>query len=89
MVDTGWPGPPDPYAIADLATDARLRAALKPHTREATVVIVAQRVSTIEEADQIVVLDAGRVVGLGCHEQLLQSCPAYREIVDSQLAVSA
>ena len=75
----------DSFSALDLATDARLRAALKPTTRDATVLIVAQRVSTIVDADQIVVLDGGQVVGLGTHDELLESCPTYAEIVQSQL----
>jgi ATP-binding cassette subfamily B protein len=75
----------DSFSALDLATDARLRAALRPHTREATVVIVAQRVSTITDADQILVLEDGRVVGAGRHDALLSSCPTYAEIVESQL----
>jgi ATP-binding cassette subfamily B protein len=77
----------DSFSALDLATDARLRAALRPHTTRATVVIVSQRVSTITEADQIVVLDDGEIVGLGRHEELLVTCPTYVEIVQSQLAV--
>ncbi|TDD63930.1 ABC transporter ATP-binding protein [Jiangella aurantiaca] len=75
----------DSFSALDLATDARLRAALRPHTTDAAVVIVAQRISTIIDADQIVVLDDGAVVGLGTHTQLLESCPTYAEIVESQL----
>ena len=75
----------DSFSALDLTTDARLRAALKPVTSDATVVIVAQRVSTIRDADVIVVLDDGSVVGRGTHEQLLESCETYREIVESQL----
>jgi ATP-binding cassette subfamily B protein len=75
----------DSFSALDLATDARLRRALKAITSEATVVIVAQRVSTITEADQIIVLDDGVVVGRGGHEQLLATCPTYIEIVESQL----
>lgn len=75
----------DSFSALDLATDARLREALAPVTRDATVLIVAQRVSTIREADLIVVLEDGAVVGRGTHEQLLQSCPTYGEIVQSQL----
>jgi ATP-binding cassette subfamily B protein len=75
----------DSFSALDLATDARLRRALKAITSEATVVIVAQRVSTITEADQIIVLDDGVVVGRGDHEQLLTTCPTYIEIVESQL----
>jgi ATP-binding cassette subfamily B protein len=77
----------DSFSALDLATDARLRAALRPWTREATVVIVAQRVSTIADADQIVVLDAGRVAGLGTHDELLATCAPYQEIVESQHAM--
>ncbi len=76
----------DSFSALDLATDARLRAALAPWTTDATVVIVAQRVSTIRHADQIVVLEGGRIVGLGTHPELLASCPTYREIVDSQMS---
>ncbi|MGA3217386.1 MAG: ABC transporter ATP-binding protein, partial [Acidimicrobiales bacterium] len=65
------------------------RAALRVETRHATVMIVAQRVSTILHADRIIVLDEGRVVGIGSHEELLSSCPAYREIVISQLGEEA
>ncbi|MGQ0431738.1 MAG: ABC transporter ATP-binding protein [Microthrixaceae bacterium] len=76
----------DSFSALDLATDARLRAALVPYTRDATVVVVAQRVSTISQADQIVVLEEGRCVGLGTHTDLLTSCPTYAEIVESQRA---
>jgi ATP-binding cassette subfamily B protein len=76
----------DSFSALDLATDARLRAALRPHTAQATVVIVSQRVSTVSDADQIVVLDDGAIVGLGSHEELLRKCPTYVEIVQSQLA---
>ncbi|HAC45406.1 MAG TPA: multidrug ABC transporter ATP-binding protein [Chloroflexi bacterium] len=76
----------DAFSALDLATDARLRAALRPHTAQATVVIVSQRVSTISDADQIVVLDDGAIVGLGRHDELLKTCPTYVEIVQSQLA---
>jgi ATP-binding cassette subfamily B protein len=76
----------DSFSALDLSTDARLRAALRPHIAQATVVIVSQRVSTITDADQIVVLDDGEIVGLGRHEELLETCPTYIEIVQSQLA---
>ncbi|HUY55577.1 MAG TPA: ABC transporter ATP-binding protein [Candidatus Nanopelagicaceae bacterium] len=79
----------DCFSALDAATDARLRAALKAETRQSSVVIVAQRVSTILSADQIIVLDGGRVVGSGTHGELLTSCTAYREIVASQLGEEA
>ncbi len=75
----------DSFSALDLATDARLRAALAPVVAEATVLIVAQRVSTIINADQILVLEDGREVGLGTHRELLATCPTYAEIVSSQL----
>nr|WP_212763104.1 ABC transporter ATP-binding protein [Gordonia araii] len=78
----------DAFSALDVATDARLRAALAPATRESTVIIVAQRISTIADADQIVVLDRGRIVGRGRHEDLLAGCPTYAEIAESQLAVT-
>ena len=74
----------DCFSALDAATDARLRAALKAETSQSSVVIVAQRVSTILSAEQIIVLDGGRVVGSGTHAELLTSCTAYREIVASQ-----
>jgi ATP-binding cassette subfamily B protein len=76
----------DSFSALDPGTDARLRAALRPITRDAAVLVVAQRVSTILDADQIVVLDAGRVVGEGTHDELVETCPAYAEIVQSQLS---
>ncbi|MCU1357656.1 MAG: Xenobiotic-transporting ATPase [Acidimicrobiales bacterium] len=76
----------DSFSALDLATDARLRAALAPHTASATVVIVAQRVSTIMDADRIMVLEDGHVVGVGTHAELLETCPTYQEIVGSQLS---
>ncbi|MGW6692854.1 ABC transporter ATP-binding protein [Rhodococcus sp. NPDC054953] len=74
----------DSFSALDLGTDARLRAALRPVTRDSCLILVAQRVSTIIDADQILVLDDGRIVGAGRHEQLLESCPTYAEIVASQ-----
>jgi ATP-binding cassette subfamily B protein len=79
----------DSFSALDLATDARLREALVPHTRESAVLIVAQRVSTIANADQIVVLEDGEVVGLGDHDGLLATCPTYAEIVESQIGQGA
>ncbi|MDO5752197.1 ABC transporter ATP-binding protein [Arthrobacter sp.] len=76
----------DSFSALDYATDAKLRAALKPVTREAAVLVVAQRVGTIKDADNILVLDEGRLVGQGTHEQLLETCPTYQEIVTSQLS---
>ena len=74
----------DSFSALDLATDARLRLALRPVTRHTAVIVVAQRVSTIVDADRIVVLDGGRVVGTGRHDQLVETCPTYAEIVESQ-----
>ncbi|HEY9411805.1 MAG TPA: ABC transporter ATP-binding protein [Jiangellaceae bacterium] len=75
----------DSFSALDLSTDARLRAALRPQVTDAAMVIVAQRVSTIADADQIVVLEDGAVVGLGTHDELVETCPTYAEIVESQL----
>jgi ATP-binding cassette subfamily B protein len=79
----------DSFSALDLATDARLRTALAPRTAEAAVVIVAQRVSTIVDADEIVVLDDGAIVGRGRHDHLVATCPTYAEIVASQLGAGA
>jgi len=79
----------DAFSALDLGTDARLRAALKPVTHDATVVVVAQRVSSILDADQILVLEDGAVVGRGTHDELLAECPTYQEIVGSQLTAQA
>ncbi|MDR2196948.1 MAG: ABC transporter ATP-binding protein/permease [Coriobacteriales bacterium] len=78
----------DSFSALDFATDVALRAALKSYTRTATLIIVAQRVSTIMDADQIIVIDDGRMVGKGTHAELLHSCEAYFEIASSQLAES-
>jgi ATP-binding cassette subfamily B protein len=75
----------DSFSALDLTTDARLRAALAPRTSDAAVIIVAQRVSTISTADQILVLDDGQLVGTGTHEELLETSPTYAEIVQSQI----
>jgi ATP-binding cassette, subfamily B, multidrug efflux pump len=79
----------DSFSALDLATDARLRRALKPITTESTVIIVAQRVSTIVNADRILVLEDGRTVGIGRHDKLLATCPTYVEIVESQAQAEA
>ena len=76
----------DAFSALDVATDARLRAALAAETRDAAVLIVAQRVSTIRDADQIIVLDSGRIVGHGTHAELLTECTTYQEIVHSQMS---
>jgi ATP-binding cassette, subfamily B, multidrug efflux pump len=78
----------DSFSALDLSTDARLRAALAPHVREAVVVLVGQRISTIRHADKILVLEDGEVVGLGTHDNLLESCATYAEIVESQVMVT-
>jgi ATP-binding cassette subfamily B multidrug efflux pump len=79
----------DSFSALDLATDARLRLALRPHVQDAAVLIVAQRVSTIADADQIIVIEHGRIVGRGRHVALIDSCPTYAEIVDSQFETEA
>ena len=79
----------DSFSALDVATDARLRAALRPATVGVTKVVVAQRISTITDADQILVLDKGRLVARGTHEQLLATSPIYGEIVASQLGAEA
>lgn len=76
----------DSFSALDVATDARLRAALGPYTEESTVVVVAQRVSTIRNADRIIVLEDGEIVGSGTHHELLQTCGTYQEIVESQMS---
>ena len=76
----------DNFSALDFKTDAKLRAALKDEVKGATVFMVAQRVSTVMDADKIIVLDEGRVAGMGTHRELLKSCDIYREIVASQLS---
>lgn len=75
----------DSFSALDFKTDAALRKALKNYTGDSTVLIVAQRVSTIMEAEQIIVLDEGKIVGKGTHKELLKNCPTYLEIASSQL----
>ena len=77
----------DSFSALDFATDARLRAALKADLADATVVIVSQRIGTVMHADRIVVLDDGRVVGMGTHAELVASCAVYREIAQSQASL--
>ncbi|MCU1370571.1 MAG: multidrug transporter ATP-binding protein [Ilumatobacteraceae bacterium] len=79
----------DSFSALDLSTDARLRTALAPVTRDSVMIVIAQRVSTIAGADQILVLEDGEQVGLGTHQELLESCPTYQEIVDSQMTDEA
>jgi ATP-binding cassette subfamily B protein len=76
----------DSFSALDFKTDAALRRALKEHTGNSTVLIVAQRVSTIMGAEQIIVLDEGKIVGMGTHRELLKNCPEYLEIASSQLS---
>ena len=78
----------DSFSALDVATDARLRAALQRETAEAAVIIVGQRVATIADADKILVMEHGEIVGSGTHEELLAHCPTYAEIVDSQLSAA-
>jgi ATP-binding cassette subfamily B protein len=78
----------DTFSALDFKTDAKLRAALKGETRESTVLIVAQRVSTVIDADQIIVLEEGRVAGIGTHRELMKTCDVYSGIVSSQLSAS-
>jgi ATP-binding cassette subfamily B protein len=76
----------DSFSALDFKTDARLRAALKQETRESTVLIVSQRVSTVMDADQIIVLDEGHMAGIGTHRELMRTSEVYRDIVSSQLS---
>ena len=77
----------DSFSALDFTTDARLRAALRGETRDATVLIVAQRVGTVMNADRIIVLDEGRIAGIGTHRELLETCQVYQEIISSQLSL--
>ncbi len=76
----------DSFSALDFKTDAKLRAALKKETKDSTMIIVAQRVSTVMDADKIIVLDEGKVAGIGTHRELLNTCEVYHEIVSSQLS---
>ena len=76
----------DSFSALDYKTDSALRAALKEYTKDATSIIVAQRIGTIMDADQIIVLEEGRIAGKGTHRELMQNCPLYREIAFSQLS---
>lgn len=76
----------DSFSALDFKTDARLRSALKKETADATMIVIAQRVTTVMDADQIIVLEDGQMVGMGTHKELLNSCNVYREIVYSQLS---
>lgn len=79
----------DSFSALDAITDAKVREAMQAYTRDATVLVVAQRVASISNADQILVLEAGRIVARGTHDELLDSSSTYREIVASQQEVSA
>jgi ATP-binding cassette subfamily B protein len=78
----------DSFSALDFTTDAKLRRALKEHTANATVIVIAQRIGTIINAEQIIVLDEGKIVGKGTHDELLKTCPAYYEIASSQDALA-
>ncbi|MFT8650752.1 MAG: ABC transporter ATP-binding protein [Bifidobacterium psychraerophilum] len=74
----------DAFSALDVATDRKLREALAPVTRDATQIIVAQRATSIRDADQILVFESGRIVGRGRHDELMLTCPTYQQIVESQ-----
>lgn len=76
----------DSFSALDMKTDAKLRKALQEHVKDKTVIIVAQRISTILHADEILVLDEGRIVGKGTHQTLLKECSIYQQIARSQLS---
>ena len=76
----------DSFSALDFKTDVTLRRALKKRTKDSTVLIVAQRISTILHAEQIIVLDEGRIAGIGTHEELLRNCEVYQQIAASQLS---
>lgn len=76
----------DSFSALDFKTDAALRRSLKENIKDATIIIVAQRISTIKDANQIIVLDEGRVVGIGTHKELLENCEVYEQIALSQLS---
>jgi len=78
----------DTFSALDFKTDAKLRAALKGETRDSTVIIVAQRVGTVIDADQIIVLDDGHIAGIGTHKELMKTCDVYKGIVSSQLSAT-
>jgi len=78
----------DTFSALDFKTDAKLRAALKGETKDCTVIIVAQRVSTVIDADQIIVLDEGHIAGMGTHKELMKTCEVYKGIVSSQLSAA-
>ena len=78
----------DSFSALDYRTDAKLREGLEHSLRDTTKIIVAQRISTIRHADKIIVLDRGEAVGMGTHEELMNSCDVYREIALSQLSAS-
>ena len=78
----------DSFSALDMKTDHRLRQNLKEYTGNATVILVAQRISSILDADQILVVDDGKIIGNGTHQELLSTCPLYREIAELQLGGS-
>lgn len=75
----------DSFSALDFKTDAALRKALAEETKDAAVLIIAQRIGTIRNADQIIVLEEGRIVGTGCHDDLMKTCPVYQDIAESQM----
>jgi ATP-binding cassette subfamily B protein len=79
----------DAFSALDVHTEARVRAALREVSADATVLLVSQRISAMAETDEVIVIDDGRVVGCGTHDSLLADCPTYAEFADSQTMVSA
>ena len=77
----------DSFSALDFKTDSGIRRSLRERTSDAIVVIIAQRIGTVMDSDKIIVLDGGRIVGMGTHDELLEDCEVYREIADSQLGV--
>ena len=76
----------DSFSALDFKTDAALRSALRKNCKDANIIIVAQRINTVMDADRIIVLDEGKIAGIGTHKELMESCEAYKEIALSQIS---